>query len=105
MEWINVEKNKTIFITQLNWQNSFLFKKGITAELNFMYLGPYQYGSYTTKIFFNSSVGISKAIFKNKVTAKLSVTDIFNTLNSNRNLDYDGIKTTIQYKAESRFVN
>ena len=102
---INVEKNKTIFITQINWQNSFLFKKGITAELNFMYLGPYQYGSYTTKIFFNSSIGISKPIFKNKVTAKLGVTDIFNTLNSNRNLDYDSIKTTMQYKAESRFVN
>ncbi len=102
---IVIGKNKKIFITQLNWQNSFSFKKGITAELNFMYLGPYQYGSYTTKNFFNSSAGISKPIFKNKVTAKLGITDIFNTLNSNRNLDYDGIKTTMQYKAESRFVN
>ncbi len=102
---IALGNNKKIVLTQLNWQNSFSFKKGITAELNFVYLGPYQYGSYTTKIFFNSSVGISKPIFKNKVTAKLGVTDIFNTLNSNRNLDYDGIKTTMQYKAESRFVN
>ena len=96
---------KKILLTQLNWQNSYTFKKGITAELNFNYVSPYQYGSYTTKLFFNSSFGISKPFFKNKVTARLGISDIFNTVNSNRVLDYDGIKSTVNYKAETRFVN
>jgi Outer membrane protein beta-barrel family len=96
---------KKILLTQLNWQNSISFKKGLTAELNFNYISPYQYGSYTTKLFFNSSFGLSKPIFKNKVTARLSVSDIFNTVNSNKVLDYDGIKSTVNYKAESRFIN
>jgi hypothetical protein len=96
---------KKILLTQLNWQNSFTFKKGLTAELNFNYVSPYQYGSYTTKLFFNSSFGLSKPIFKSKVTARLSVSDIFNTVNSNKELDYDGIKSTVNYKAESRFIN
>lgn len=96
---------KKILLTQLNWQNSFAFKKGLVAELNFNYVSPYQYGSYTTKIFFNSSFGLSKPIFKNKVTARLSVSDIFNTVNSNKVLDYDGVKSAVNYKAESRFVN
>jgi hypothetical protein len=96
---------KKILLTQLNWQNSFSFKKSITAELNFSYVSPYQYGSYTTKLFFNSSVGLSKPLFKNKVTARLGVSDIFNTVNSNRELDYDGIKSSIKYKAETRFVS
>jgi iron complex outermembrane recepter protein len=96
---------KKILLTQLNWQNSFAFKKGLIAELNFNYVSPYQYGSYTTKLFFNSSFGLSKPIFKNKVTARLGLTDIFNTVNSNKVLDYDGIKSTINYKAESRFIN
>jgi hypothetical protein len=96
---------KKILLTQLNWQNSISFKKGLTAELNFNYVSPYQYGSYTTKLFFNSSFGLSKPIFKNKVTARLSVSDIFNTVNSNKVLDYDGIKSTVNYKAETRFIN
>jgi hypothetical protein len=96
---------KKILLTQLNWQNSFTFNKGITAELNFNYVSPYQYGSYTTKLFFNSSVGLSKPIFKNKITARLGVTDIFNTVNSNKELDYDGIKSTVNYKAETRFIS
>jgi iron complex outermembrane recepter protein len=96
---------KKILLTQLNWQNSIAFKKGVTAELNFNYVSPYQYGSYTTKLFFNSSFGLSKPIFKNKVTARLSVSDIFNTVNSNKELDYDGIKSSVRYKPESRFIN
>ncbi len=96
---------KKILLTQLNWQNSIAFKKGLTAELNFNYVSPYQYGSYTTKLFFNSSFGLSKPIFKGKVTARLGVTDIFNTVNSNKVLDYDGIKSIVNYKAESRFIN
>jgi Outer membrane protein beta-barrel family/Carboxypeptidase regulatory-like domain len=96
---------KKLWVGQVQWGNSFSFKKGWTAEISLLYISPFQYGSYTTKTMFNSDLGISKTIMQNKASLKLGASDIFNTLNYNKELNYAGIVTSLKYKPESRFIN
>ena len=97
--------NKNTLITQINWMNSFVFAKTWGAELSMMYLSPFQYGSYKTKTLFSTDLGFSKNIMKNKASLKLAVTDIFNTLVYNKEVNYGGVMTSLDQKQESRFIN
>ena len=97
--------NKKRWVSQVSCNNTFSFNKDWVAELSVMYIGPFQYGSYTTKTMFSTDIGISKTILKNKGNLKLSVSDIFNTLSYNKELNYAGILTDLKNKPESRFIN
>lgn len=102
---ITATANKNVLVTQVNWMNSFTFKKGWNAEMSLMYLSPFQYGSYKTKTLFSTDLGVSKTLLKGKGSLKLAVSDIFNTLAYNKDVDYAGVITTVRQKEESRFVN
>jgi hypothetical protein len=104
-ENISAGPAKKLWIGQVQCSNNFTFKKGWGAELSLMYISPFQYGSYTTKTTFNTDLGISKTIMKKKASLKLGITDIFNTLNYNKELNYAGVITSVKYKPETRFIN
>ena len=97
--------NENILITQLNWMNDFTFKKNWSAEFSVMYISPFQYGSYKTKTFFTADMGVNKNIFKNKGSISLSVSDIFNSLVYNKEVNYGGVIAAVNQKEESRFIN
>jgi hypothetical protein len=96
---------KNVLITQVNWMNNFVFAKKWNAELTMMYLSPFQYGSYKTQTLFSTDFGISKSIMKSKASLKLAVSDIFNTLVYNKEVNYAGVITSLDQKQESRYVN
>lgn len=102
---VTTSSSRNVLVTQVNWMNSFTFKKGWNAEFSLMYLSPFQYGSYKTKTLFSTDLGVSKTVLKGKGSLKLAVTDIFNTLAYNKEVDYDGVISSIHQKEESRFVN
>lgn len=97
--------NENILVTQLNWMNNFTFKKNWNAEFSVMYISPFQYGSYKTKTLITADMGISKNILKNKASVSLSVSDIFNSLVYNKEVNYGSIVATVDQKEESRFIN
>ena len=105
VENISKGTDKKKWVSQISCNNTFSFTKGWVAELAAMYVGPFQYGSYSTKTMFSSDFGVSKSLLKNKGNLKVGVTDIFNTLNYNKDLNYAGIVTSLKNKPESRFLN
>lgn len=96
---------KNLWVGELEWSNSFTLKKGWSGEFSLMYIRPFQYGSYTTHTIFSTDLGISKSAMKNKINIKLGISDFFNTLNYNKELNYAGIVTSLKYKPETRFIN
>jgi hypothetical protein len=105
VENISAGSAKKLWVGQVQCINSFTLKKGWSADLSLLYISPFQYGSYTTKTIFNTDMGISKSIMKKKASLKLGITNIFNTLNYNKELNYAGVITSVQYKPETRFIN
>ena len=49
---------------------------------------------------FSTDFGIGKTILKGKGNLKVGVTDIFKSLNYNKELNYAGILTTVKDKPE-----
>ena len=102
---VSAGTDKKKWVSQISCNNTFSFNKGWVAELAAMYIGPFQYGSYSTKTMVSSDLGVSKTILKGKGSLKVSVSDIFNSLSYNKTLNYSGILTSLKDKPESRFVN
>lgn len=89
----------------LQWNNSFNLRSGWNWELNASYQGPLASGIYKLGDIFSSGLGISKQLWKNKASVKLSVTDLLNTQKKDIHINYNGILMQENLKAESRFVN
>ena len=100
----NATSNNKILITQISWSNELTFKKNWSAEFSVMYISPFQYGSYKTKTFITADMGISKRMLKNKVNMSLSISDIFNSLVYNKEINYGGVNAVVNQKEESRFA-
>lgn len=84
--------------------NSFKFKNNWTAQLNMVYQSPLAMGIYKMRGYFNSNFGISKQLLDNKMTLKLAVSDIFNTMKMSYSVDYNNVVLEQSRKKESRFV-
>lgn len=84
--------------------NSFKFKNNWSAQLNMVYQSPIAMGIYKTKGYFNSNFGISKQLLDNKMSLKLVVSDIFNTMRSSYTVDYNNVILNQNKKSETRFV-
>lgn len=94
--------NSWAYLIQNN--NSFKFKNNWTAQLNMVYQSPLAMGIYKMKGYFNSNFGISKQLLDNKMTLKLTVSDIFNTMKMRYSVDYNNVILEQSRKKESRFV-
>ena len=84
--------------------NSFKFKNNWSAQLNMVYQSPLAMGIYKMKGYFNSNFGISKQLLDNKMTLKLVVSDIFNTMKSSYSVDYNNVILNQNRKRETRFL-
>jgi iron complex outermembrane recepter protein len=84
-------------------QNSLRFANTWTAELSGFYNAPSIYqGSFKGESLWAIGLGLQKQLFENKATVKLSVSDIFNTLNFTGSTDFVGQKTTFNSRWESQ---
>ena len=86
-------------------QNSFTFKKGFSAELTAAFQSGIATGIFVNKGYFTMDAGVSKSFQKNKIVARVSCSDIFNTLVSNVDVNYVGVIQNKRSKTETRFLN
>ena len=86
-------------------QNSLRFAKTWTAELSGFYNAPSIYqGSFKGESLFAIGVGLQKQLLENRATVKLSVSDIFNTLNFTGSTDFVGQKSNFNSRWESQQI-
>lgn len=97
--------NGAVWAGQVQFSSLYRFKNGIQTEFSCMYITPFRYGAYTRRPQFNSDIGISTGIFRKQISLKIAVSDVLNTVNSNRQIAYDQVRSNVRFKAESRFVS
>lgn len=95
--------NSWAYLLQNN--NSLKFKNNWSVQLNMVYQSALAMGIYKRKGYFNSNLGISKQLLANKMTLKLVVSDIFNTMKNNYSIDYDNVILRQNKKKETQFIN
>jgi iron complex outermembrane receptor protein len=84
--------------------NTLQFSKGWNSEIYLSYAGPTVLGIYKIAALFNSGLGISKSVFKNKGSVKFSFTDVFNTQIQKSEINYIGVTMSESKKTESQFI-
>jgi hypothetical protein len=122
-KWWNITNNANIYYqkfngsigtTQLNkgkpaadWRtnNTFIFKKGWTAELNGSVNSGGQYGFMVTDPQWGVGAGIQKLIMKNKGTLRFNITDIFWTNLPKAVITYDNYIEKWHAYRETRVAN
>ncbi len=85
--------------------NDFSIAKGFTAELTGYYLSGFLQNIYTGKDMFEVSAGFRKSLFKNNWNLKVSVSDIFNTLNVSSFTKFDNQDTQMDIKDDTRVLS
>lgn len=88
----------------LNVQNSFIITDSFKAEANAQYQSKSNVGVYVRDDFFDFSVGISRQVFSNKGSIKLSIIDIFNTNKYNITSNIGITDINKKYNLDSRVV-
>jgi hypothetical protein len=90
----------------LRTNNTFTFKKGWTAELNFNYSTGGRYGYMVARPQWGLSTGVQKTVLKGKGTLRFNMTDIFWTNLPRATITYEGsyVENWHAYR-ESRVAN
>ena len=122
-KWWNMTNNANIYYqkfngsigtTQLNkgkpaadWRtnNTFIFKKGWTAELNGSINSGGQYGFMVTDPQWGIGAGVQKLVMKNKGTLRFNITDIFWTNLPKAIITYDNYVEKWHAYRETRVAN
>ncbi len=84
--------------------NNLKFKKGFSGECSMFYRSALVSGIFKMQPYYYIDAGIGKTIYKNKVSLKLSVSDIFNTQKIYMHTNYQGVNMDKNSKTESRFI-
>ena len=92
-------------VAAIQWYNSINLKDGWSAEVTAAYTTAVVTGIFRMKPYGWSDAGIARDLFKGKVTARLSLTDVFNTLKQRMYTSYNGVNMETNSKSESRFIN
>ncbi|MBE7171790.1 MAG: TonB-dependent receptor [Williamsia sp.] len=90
---------------QLNINNQFSFKKGWAGELSGFYNSPSKDGQFKIGGFGQVAAGISKQLFGNKATAKVSVRDLFYTQKIDGHIYYQNVHEHFLQSRDSRVLN
>ncbi|SDE78471.1 outer membrane beta-barrel family protein [Riemerella columbipharyngis] len=85
--------------------NQFSFNKGWSADFNLIYQSDIAFGIFKQKGYLSSNIGVAKRILANRANIKLSISDIFNTIKTDRIVDYNGVDLNQNRKQESRFIS
>ncbi|MBC7749031.1 MAG: outer membrane beta-barrel protein [Methylotenera sp.] len=96
------KNNSWAYLVQNN--NSFKLRNNWSIQVNMIYQSALAAGIYKQKGYFNSNFGISKQLLNNKLSLKLAVSDIFNTMRSRYSVDYNNVILYQNRKKESRFL-
>lgn len=79
--------------------------KKTTADFSLTYRSPLVSGIFTMRSLFYSNIGIARPVFKEKVTMKLGITDLFNTNATRMQItNYQGLTGNFTGKTETRFI-
>jgi len=110
-----VVNNKTESSSKLNGNlnatNSFRITAGWGIELSGFYNSSNQFGQFVIGSYSSMSAGFSKSLFKNKLSCKVNIRDIFYTNNFNADIAIDGgtgfqrVSQTFRRKTDSRVIN
>lgn len=92
------------WVLQTQWENSFSFKHGFSAEVSASYISPYSSGIYKLHQLFTTDIGFAKILMQKKASVKFSVTDLFNTKHVITNVDYQGVQMQLNERDETRFA-
>jgi hypothetical protein len=84
--------------------NTLRFGKQVSLELLLSGYTAITSGIFERKSFFTSDFGFSKNFLDNKLSLKISIQDIFNSLSTKTYVDYQGINTYSMLKNESRIL-
>ena len=102
-DYISVNNNNSwAYLIQNN--NSFKLKNNWAVQLDLTYQSALASGIFKQKGYFNSNVGVSKQLLDNKLSLKLAVSDIFNTMETRYSVDYNNILLNQTRKKETRFL-
>jgi Outer membrane protein beta-barrel family len=96
--------NEKLFYA-LQAYNSFDLQHGWSAELNLAYTSALVTGIFQRQPYYYADAGISKLLWKGRLSLKASLKDIFNTQKVKMHTDYDGVDLRTNAKTESRFFN
>ncbi|HEY6901051.1 MAG TPA: outer membrane beta-barrel family protein, partial [Puia sp.] len=94
--------NLNVFNTTIYTQHSFRLGSGWTGELTQYFVSPNIWqATLRSRSMWNLDAGLQKTLFKGNATARVSVTDIFNTLHWTATSDFAGqyIRTTGGYES------
>ncbi len=85
--------------------NDFAISKGFTAELTGYYLSGFTQNIYTGKNMYQISAGFRKSLFNNKWYLKVSLKDIFNTLQVSSFTKFNNQDTRMDIKDDTRVLS
>lgn len=85
--------------------NSLQLKNNYSTEISFSSTSALTTGIFQRKGYFSVDAGVGKNFANNKWNVKIAATDIFNTLVTEANVDYQNVKLNNKTKIESRFLN
>ncbi len=85
--------------------NDFAIAKGFTAELTGYYLSGFSQNIYTGGDMYEVSVGFRKSLFKNKWNLKVSLSDIFNTMQVSSFTKFNNQDTRMDIKDDTRVLS
>lgn len=94
--------NTSAFTARLSANNQFRITKGLTAELSAFYDSRDIDGQLTTQGLGQVAAGVSKQLFKDKATIKLSIRDVFYTQVMNGTILYNNVEEKFRQSFDSR---
>ncbi len=98
----DLKTGKTFF--QLNSQHNFTIVKDLSAEMNFNYSSPLEYGTLKIQSQYGLDAGVSKSMMDKKLTLKLAMSDIFNTRRQILSSAYPGLSYDLMQKNETQIA-
>lgn len=92
------------FMYQIYSSNSFLLPKQYTFEVMVKYNSDMVFGLFNVDPMYSLNLGLQKKFFNNKLNAKVSFDDVFNTFNNKATAKYDNIDIYSKSKWSSQRI-
>lgn len=97
--------NPTKITADIASSQSIKLPKAINMEFSAQYTSPALSGVYVLKSFFYADAGFKKVFANKKLDARLSVTDLFNTIRYRGYSVYEGANVSYNHRGDNRRVN
>jgi hypothetical protein len=99
----NETQKQTSF--RFNTVNTFTLPADYSIEVSGFYQSPMLYGMFKIQKMYSVDLGLQKNLWNNKATLKLSVRDIFKTMQNRADLVYDNVDLHTKNSWDSRVVS